>query len=189
MSMKENSSNMSEKMENKATEQFPGRASTESGINTTEVNRSGRFTRTVQILIPALIAVFLLVNQFVESQVARWSMVGVSFAIILVPLIQNRIIARRKLTLNKALKIMSAFGLDAKIKGNEILWRAGGQINVLRMNGPLIQLSRDFELEGAEEHVQSMEKAATETMREVSLAKVIVTRQSQKKGSEFILLR
>ena len=46
------------------------------------------------------------------------------------------------------------------------------------MSGSLIQLSREFELEGADENVRSMEKAATETMREVSLAKVIVTRPS-----------
>ena len=88
------------------------------------------------------------------------------------------IVSRRKLTLRKALEIMSASGLDARIRGNEILWKAGGQINVLRMNGALIQLSREFELEGAEENVRSMEKAATETMREVSLAKVIVSRPS-----------
>ena len=182
--MKTNSENMSKRMNGESVDIQSANPIKVAEANTPaepalrEGGKVGRFSRTAQILMPALIAVFLLVNQFVESQVARWSMVGLSFAMILVPLIHNWIIARRKLTLNKALKIMSACGLDAKIKGNEILWRAGGQINVLRMNGPLIQLSRDFELEGAEENVRSMEKAATETMREVSLAKVIVTRQS-----------
>jgi hypothetical protein len=138
----------------------------------------GRFMNLVQAIIPMLVAVFLLIDQFISSPLMRWGMVGMSFILVLVPLIRRWVISRHTLILRKALEIMSACGLDAKIKGNEIYWRTGGQINVLRMNGALIQLSREYELEGAEENVRSMEKAATETMKEVSLAKVIVTRPS-----------
>ena len=176
--MKENSSNMCEKTEEKVAEQFTGGETTESGINKPEVSRSGRFIYLAQVIIPVLISTFLLADQFIKSPMMRWMMVGLSYLIILVPLLYRWIVSRRKLTLRKALEIMSASGLDARIRGNEILWKAGGQINVLRMNGALIQLSREFELEGAEENVRSMEKAATETMREVSLAKVIVSRPS-----------
>ena len=170
--MKENSSNMCEKTEEKVMEQIPGGAATESGMNKPEVSRSGRFMYLAQVIIPVLISTFLLADQFIKSPMMRWMMVGLSYLIILVPLLYRWIVSRRKLTLRKALEIMSASGFDARIRGNEILWKAGGQINVLRMNGALIQLSREFELEGAEENVRSMEKAATETMREVSLAKV-----------------
>jgi hypothetical protein len=131
-----------------------------------------------QVIIPVLISTFLLADQFIKSPVMRWMMVSLSYIMIIVPMLYRWIVSRRKLTLRKALEIMSASGFDARIRGNEILWKAGGQINVLRMNGALIQLSREFELEGAEENVRSMEKAATETMREVSLAKVIVSRPS-----------
>ena len=176
--MKENSSNMCGKTEEKVMEQIPGGAATESGMNKPEVSRSGRFMYLAQVIIPVLISTFLLADQFIKSPMMRWMMVGLSYLIILVPLLYRWIVSRRKLTLRKALEIMSASGLDARIRGNVILWKAGGQINVLRMNGALIQLSREFELEGAEENVRSMEKAATETMREVSLAKVIVSRPS-----------
>lgn len=141
-------------------------------------NLVGRFNRSTRKVVPGLIALFLLVDQFIESAVMRWVMVALSFVMILVPMIHRWLTARRKLTLRKALKIMSACGLDANIKGDVILWRAGGQVNVLRLNGPLIQLSREFELEGADDNAHYMEKAASETMREVSLAKVIVTRPS-----------
>ena len=156
---------MCEKTEEKVMEQIPGGAATESGMNKPEVSRSGRFMYLAQVIIPVLISTFLLADQFIKSPMMRWMMVGLSYLIILVPLLYRWIVSRRKLTLRKALEIMSASGLDARIRGNEILWKAGGQINVLRMNGALIQLSREFELEGAEENVRSMEKAATETMR------------------------
>ena len=160
-SMKQNSENMNKQMNGEFTK-----------------TQFGSFTSIVQAIIPMLIAAFLLADQFISIPVMRWGMVGMSFILILVPMIHRWVISRRTLTLRKALEIMSACGLDAKIKGNEIYWRSGGQINVLRMSGSLIQLSREFELEGADENVRSMEKAATETMREVSLAKVIVTRPS-----------
>lgn len=178
MSTKENSSNMCEKTEEKIMEQIPGGAAFESGMNKPDVTRSGRFMYLAQVIIPILISTFLLADQFINSPVTRWMMVGLSYIMILVPMLCRWVMSRRKLTLRKALEIMSASGLDARIRGNEIFWKAGGQINVLRMNGTLIQLSREFELEGAEENVRSMEKAATETMREVSLAKVIVSRPS-----------
>lgn len=146
--------------------------------NSNMEEKAGRFMNLVQVAIPVLIATFLLVNQFVKSTIISWTMVGLSYIIIAVPILCRWNASRNKLTLRKALEIMSACGLDAKIQGNEIIWKAGGQINVLRMNGTLIQLSREFEIEGAEEHVRSMEKAATETMREVSMAKVIVSRPS-----------
>ena len=176
--MKENSSNMCENTEKKVMEQIPEGAATESGMNKPDVSRSGLFMYLAQVIIQVLISTFLLADQFIKSPAMRWIMVGLSYIMILVPLFYRRVMSKRKLTLRKALEIMSASGLDARIRGNEILWKAGGQINVLRMNGALIQLSREFELEGAEENVRSMEKAATETMREVSLAKVIVSRPS-----------
>ena len=176
--MKENGSNMCEKTEEKVMEQIPGGAASESGMNKPEVRRSERFMYLAQVIIPVLISSFLLADQFIKSPVMRWMMVSLSYMMILVPMLYRRIVSKRKLTLRKALEIMNASGLDARIRGNEILWKAGGQINVLRMNGALIQLCREFELEGAEENVRSMEKAATETMREVSLAKVIVSRPS-----------
>lgn len=140
--------------------------------------KTGRLMNLIQAAIPVLIATFLLVNQFVHSTIISWTMVGLSYVIIGVPILCRWNASRNKLTLRKALEIMNACGLDAKIQGNEILWKAGGQINVLRMSGTLIQLSREFEMEGAEEHARTMEKAATETMREVSMAKVIVSRPS-----------
>ena len=176
-SMKQNSEDMNKQMKGECPEMNPERTAGESKTANTESNRLGRYSSLVQVFIPICIAAFLLADQFVKMPAARWAMVGLSFMMILVPL-HRWVLSRRRLTLRKALEIMSARGLDARIKGNEILWRAAGQINVLRMNGALIQLSREFELEGAEENVRSMEKAATETMREVSLAKVIVTRPS-----------
>lgn len=160
--MKENNSNMGENTEGKHQ----------------ELSRSWRFMNLDRVIIPILVSTFLLVDQFIMSPVTRWMMVSLSYVMILVPMTCRWVASRRKLTLRRALDIMSACGLDAKIKGDEIIWKAGGQINVLRMNGALIQLSREFELEGAEETVKSMEKAATETMREVSLAKAIVSRPS-----------
>lgn len=178
MSMIKDSSNMCEKTEEKVIEHIPEVAATESGMKKSEVNQSGRFMYLAQVIIPVLISAFMLADQFIKSPVMRWIMVSLSYIMIIVPMLYRWIVSRRKLTLQKALEIMSASGLDARIRENEILWKAGGQINVLRMNGALIQLSREFELEGAEENVRSMEKAATETMREVSLAKVIVSRPS-----------
>ncbi len=160
--MKENSSNMCEKTEEKSQ----------------ELSRSERFIYLSRMIIPVLISTFLLADQFIMSPVTRWMMVSLSYIMILVPMTCRWVASRRKLTLRRALDIMSACGLDAKIKGDEIIWKAGGQINVLRMKGALIQMSREFELEGEEEIVKTMEKAATETMREVSLAKVIVSRPS-----------
>lgn len=177
-SMKQNSEDMNKQMKGECPEMNPERTAGESKTANTESNRLGRYSSLVQVFIPICVAAFLLADQFVKMPAARWAMVGLSFMMILVPLIHRWVLSRRRLTLRKALEIMSARGLDARIKGNEILWRAAGQINVLRMNGALIQVSREFELEGAEENVRSMEKAATETMREVSLAKVIVTRPS-----------
>lgn len=153
MNMDQNGNKMGEKMNEKATDM-------------------------IRIVIPILISSFLLASQFITSSAVKWAMVGLSYLMILVPVLHRWAVSRRRLTLHKALEIMSTCGLDARIQGDAIVWKAGGQINVLRMNGALIQLSREFELEGAEENVRSMEKAATETMREVSLAKVIVSRPS-----------
>ena len=181
MNMKQNSKDMNEQMKGECMEK--GSQTGETKVrNSSELlpkdERFNRFSKAIHLLVPILIACFLLADQFVEVPVMRWAMVGMSFTMILIPLVHRWFVTRKKLTLRKAFEIMSACGLDAKINGNEILWKAGGQINVLRMSGALIQLSREFELEGAEENVRSMEKAATETMREVSLAKVIVTRPS-----------
>ena len=176
--MKQNGEDMNKQMKGECPEMNPGRTTGEPKMANPVITRPSRNRSLVQVLIPMCIAAFLFADQFVKTPAARWTMVGLSFIMILAPQIHRWVLSRSRLTLRKALEIMSARGLDARIKGNEILWRAAGQINVLRMNGALIQLSRELELEGAEENVRSMEKAATETMREVSLAKVIVTRPS-----------
>ena len=181
INMKQNSKKMNEQMKGECMEK--GNQTGENKVINTSVilpkdERFNRITEALHLLVSVLIAIFLLADQFVAAPMLRWAMVGMSFIMILIPIVHRWFVTRRKLTLHKALEIMNACGLDAKIRGDEIIWKAGGQINVLRMNGALIQLSREFELNGVEENARSMEKAATETMREVSLAKVIVTRPS-----------
>ena len=146
--------------------------------STTGEKMNGKATDMIRIVIPILISSFLLADQFITSSVVKWTMVGLSYTMILVPVLRRWAVSRRRLTLQKALEIMSACGLDARILGDAIVWKSVGQMNALRLNGALVQLSREFEFEGAEEKMRSMEKAATETMREVSLAKVIVSRPS-----------
>lgn len=181
INMKQNSKKKNEQMKGECMEK--GNQTGENKVRNTSVilpkdERFNRITEALHLLVSVLIACFLLADQFVAAPMLRWAMVGMSFIMILIPIVHRWFVTRRKLTLHKALEIMNVCGLDAKIRGDEIIWRAGGQINVLRMNGALIQLSREFELNGVEENARSMEKAAAETMREVSLAKVIVTRPS-----------
>ena len=100
--MKENNSNMGENTEGKHQ----------------ELSRSWRFMNLDRVIIPILVSTFLLVDQFIMSPVTRWMMVSLSYVMILVPMTCRWVASRRKLTLRRALDIMSACGLDAKIKGD-----------------------------------------------------------------------
>ena len=66
--------------------------------------KTGRLMNLIQAAIPVLIATFLLVNQFVHSTIMSWTMVGLSYVIIGVPILCRWSASRNKLTLRKALE-------------------------------------------------------------------------------------
>lgn len=130
---------------------------------------------TISKLTPAFLVILLCVNQLVHLAYLNWALVGIAISIAIAPFVVAFISERRTLTIAKALDILQSHGVEAELDGDVIRWQSDEKVGEIRIDGRLLQVSRYFKLPGESDTFHGMEKAAAETMNEVSMAKVVVS--------------
>lgn len=117
------------------------------------------------------------------SAILGWILFGIgSFSLVLPP-IMDKVREWSGFGLNQALQILQRAGVSPSLVDGEIHWTGNGKQNILRVfNGGLLQVAREYPLV-KRVSMDSNEKAALNTMKEICSVKVGVRRDNENQGS------
>lgn len=121
--------------------------------------------------------------QVTTSVVMGWILLGVGTLSLAIPPVIDKVRERSSFGLNQALQILKRAGVGPSLVDGEIHWTGNGKQNILRVfNGGLLQVAREYPLikRGS---MDSNEKAALNTMKEICSVKVGVRRDDENRGS------
>lgn len=121
--------------------------------------------------------------QVTTSIVLGWILLGIGTLSLAIPPFIDKVRERNSFGLNQALQILQRAGVSPSLVDGEIHWTGNGKQNILRVfNGGLLQVAREYPLI-KRVSMDSNEKAALNTMKEICSVKVGVRRDNEDRGS------